>query len=87
MLRNMVPFHAADTEFTDKVANFHPHCPVTLNEKWTITAAGMRWCFGEACSNSFTGYITCRCCLASPWLCVEASVLTYRHWDQVHDLT
>lgn len=65
MLHNTLPFHAADTKFTDKVANFHPYCPVTLNEKWTIRTAGMCWCFEEACSNSLIGYITFRCCLAS----------------------
>lgn len=64
MLHSTLPFHAADTEFTDKVANVHPYCPVMLNEGWTISSAGMCWCFGEACSNSFTGYITFRCCLA-----------------------
>lgn len=37
----MLPFPAADTEFTDKVANFHPYCPVTLNEKWAFTTAGV----------------------------------------------
>ncbi len=86
VLHNTLPFLAADTEFTDKVANFHPYCPVKLNEKWTISLAGMRCCFGQACSNSFSGYITLRCCLASLWLCMKASVLTYCRWDQVHGL-
>lgn len=57
MLHNTLPLHAADMEFTDKVANFHPYCPVTLNEKWNISTAGMRWCFGGACSNRLTSYI------------------------------
>lgn len=91
MLHNMLPFNAADTEFTEKVANFHPYCAVILNEKWTISMAGMHWCFGEACSNSLTGYITFSClsllCLASPWLCMKPSVLTYSHRHQVHGLT
>lgn len=86
MLHNMLPFLAADIEFTAKEANFHPYCPVTLSEKSTISTAGMCWCFGEACSISFTSYITCRCCLASLRLCIEASVLTHRHLDQVHGL-
>lgn len=75
------------TEFTDKVANFHPYCPVTLSEKWTISSAGMRWCFGDACSDSFSGYITCRYWLACLWLCTRASVLTFCHRDQVHGFT
>lgn len=88
MLHNMLPFNDADAVFTDKEANFHPYCPVILNEKWTISTAGMCWCFGEACSDSLTGYITCSGCHASSmWLSMNASLLTYCHWDQVHGLT
>lgn len=66
--------HTADTEFTDKVANFHPYCPVTVNEKWPVSDAGMHSCSGEACTNIVAVYITCRCCLARPWLRVIGSL-------------
>lgn len=44
--------HAANTEFTDKVANFHPYCSVRLHEKWTIGTAGMCWCFWRSLQQS-----------------------------------
>lgn len=78
---NTLPFDLL-TKFTEIVGNFHPYCPVTLDEKWTIRISGMRCCFGEACSNIsiLIGVF------ASLWLYMKALVLTYGPWDQVHSV-
>lgn len=84
----MLPFNAADTEFADKVANFHLHCPVMLNEKWTISTAWNVLLFWRRLQlrkkKKLTGRIALSCCLPGLRLVGTAPVLRLRHCARVH---